>query len=346
MASSSLQSHCIAVIGAGSWGTALGVWLANNGHTVRIWDIDQNVIEDIKHHHQNSKYFADIKLPNGLQGCNTLESAIESCSAVVVAVPSRVFNLAIKSISDHLHLMDSGSKPIVIWGTKGFDSETGDLLSEVTTRILKDRATTAMIAGPSFALEVVKGMPTGVHLASINAEDIESIANMFRNSTSLVYTTDDIVGVQVGGATKNVIAIAAGIADGLGFGINTRALLITRGFAEMNRLNIALGGRTETLMGPAGIGDLLLTCTGDLSRNRRLGLGLGSGKQLDSILEEIGQEAEGLQSARETYQVGKKLDVFMPMTERVYRILYEQLPPMQAAMELLAIGPSLPDRNR
>lgn len=346
MSSSSLESHCIAVIGAGSWGTALGAWLANNGHSVRIWDVDQTVIEDINHHHRNSKYFQDFELPNGLQGCNTLESAIESCSAVVVAVPSRVFNLAISSVSDHLHLMDSGTKPIVIWGTKGFDSDTGDLLSEVTDRILKGRTTTATIAGPSFAYEVIRGLPTGFHLASTNAEDIESIANMFRNTTSLVYTTDDIVGVQVGGATKNVIAIAAGISDGLGFGINTRALLITRGFAEMNRLNIALGGRTETLTGLSGMGDLFLTCSGDLSRNRRLGLGLGSGKQLDSVLEEIGQEVEGLQSARETYHVGKKLDVFMPMTERVYRILYEQLPPMQAAMELLAIGPSIPDRNR
>ncbi len=346
MSLSSLESHCIAVIGAGSWGTALGAWLANNGHTVRIWDIDQNVIEDINHNHRNSQYFSDLELPNNLQGCNTLESAIESCSAVVVAVPSRVFNLAISSVSDHLHLMDSGTKPIVIWGTKGFDSETGGLLSEVTVRILKDRAITATVAGPSFAYEVIKGLPTGFHLASTYTEDIESIANMFRNATSLVYTTDDIVGVQVGGATKNVIAIAAGISDGLGFGINTRALLITRGFAEINRLNIALGGRTETLMGLSGIGDLLLTCSGDLSRNRRLGLGLGSGKQLDSVLEEIGQEVEGLQSARETYHIGKKLDVFMPMTERVYRILYEQLPPMQAAMELLAIGPSIPDRNR
>ncbi len=338
------KSHRIAVVGAGSWGTAIGAWLVRNGHHVKIWDINQQIIAELNEHHRNSRFLPDIALPQDLQGSETLMDAVEGCTTVVVAVPSRVFDSVMKSISTCLHLVDQAAKPVVIWGTKGFASASGELLSDIAARILENRAVTATIAGPSFAYEVIHGIPTGFDLASNNSEDIESIANLFRNATSLIYTTDDIIGVQVGGATKNVIAIAAGVSDGLGFGINTRALLISRGFAEMNRLNVAMGGRLETLMGLSGMGDLLLTCNGDLSRNRRLGLGLGRGESLDSVLENIGQEVEGLQSARETYQIGKKLDVFMPMTERVYRILYENLPPMQAAKELLAIGPSLPNR--
>ncbi len=343
MSSTTRKLLHIAVAGAGSWGTAIGAWLARNGHTVKIWDVDEQVINDINNSRCNLRYLPDIELPDNLSACKTLESAMQSCAIVVIAVPSRVFVAAIGSVASKLHLMDPETNPIVVWGTKGFASESGELLSEVAEQALGNSVTTAAIAGPSFAYEVVRGMPTGFDLASTNAKDIESIADIFRNPTSLVYTTSDIIGVQIGGATKNVIAIAAGISDGLGFGINTRALLISRGFAEMNRLNVALGGKTDTLMGLSGMGDLLLTCNGDLSRNRRLGLGLGSGKSLDTLLEEIGQEVEGLQSARETYNLGRKLDVFIPMTERVYRILYENLSPMQAAKELLAIGPSLSD---
>lgn len=333
--------HTIAIVGAGSWGTAIGAWLSRNGHKVRIWDIDQAVIDDVNQTHCNSRYLPGCKLPSGLQGFTTLESAMQSCTIVVIAVPSRVFDSATRQVESHLHLMDPQKPPVIIWGTKGFASASGHLLSDIADRVFGETAITATIAGPSFAYEVIQGLPTGFDLASRSEHNLEAIANLFRNQTALVYTTTDIVGVQIGGATKNVIAIAAGISDGLKFGINTRSLLICRGFAEMNRLNVALGGQTETLMGLSGMGDLLLTCTGDLSRNRRLGLGLGAGKQLDTILAEIGQEVEGLQSARETYHVGRRLDVFMPMTERVYRILYEGLPPMQAAHELLAIGPSL-----
>ncbi len=344
MNQSAPKPHQIAVVGAGSWGTAIGTWLTQNGHLVKIWDIDQRVIVDINDNHFNTRYLPDLKLPESLLGSSTLETALETCSTAVVAVPSRVFGETMKAIADNLHLMNQTAKPVVVCGTKGFASTSGVLLSDVSHQELGDRAVTATLAGPSFAYEVIRGTPTGFDLASNNAEDIESIANLFRNATSLVYTTDDVIGVQVGGATKNVIAVAAGIADGLGFGNNTRALLISRGFAEMNRLNVAMGGRTETLMGLSGLGDLLLTCNGNLSRNRRLGLGLGRGESLDDILNNIGQEVEGLQSARETYQVGQQLEVFMPMTERVYKILYEGLSPMQAAKELLAIGPSLPNR--
>ena len=260
---------------------------------------------------------------------------------VVMVVPSRVFEVALRQVRDTLHVMDSNADPIVVWGTKGFSAETGDLLSKSADDILGDNAITAVLSGPSFAFEVVRGLPAGFDLGSRHSDRIEEIADYFRNETTLVYCTDDIVGVQVGGATKNVIAIAAGICDGMELGINARCMLITRGHAEMNRLNNALGGRPETMMGLSGMGDLVLTCSGDLSRNRRLGLALGKGKKLDEIIADIGQEIEGIQSTREAYQIGQKLNVFMPTTERVYRILFENLSPARAAQELLAVGPSL-----
>ena len=331
----------IAVVGAGSWGTAVGSWLARNGHDVRIWDIDLTIIEDINENRCNSRYLPDCELPSNLRGFDTLESAMQDCSTVVVVVPSRVFDIALGNVASNLNLMNPAAVPVMVWATKGFAPKTGDLLSDVVNRILGDSAVSAVLSGPSFAYEVVRGMPTGVDLASNSEEHIEAIANLFRNESSLVYTTSDMIGVQVGGATKNVIAIAAGISDGLNLGINARSLLITRGLAETNRLNVALGGKAETMMGLSGMGDLILTCSGNLSRNRRLGLGLGQGKPLNEVLEEIGQEVEGMQSTRETFELGQKLDVFMPATERIYRILFEGLSPMQAAKELMELGSSL-----
>ncbi len=331
----------VAVIGGGSWGTAISAWLARNGHDVRLWDIDKKVIADINKTRCNSRYLPDVELPPNVRGFERIDSAMNFCTVVVVAVPSRVFEEALSGIYNNLHQMDDARNPIIVWGTKGFSAKSAELLSDVANRILGQSAVTAMISGPSFAFEVVRGLPSGFNLGSTHADHLESIADIFRNETTLVYTTDDIIGVQVGGATKNVIAIAAGISDGLGFGINARSMLITRGLAEMNRLNVALGGRTETMMGLSGLGDLVLTCSGDLSRNRRLGLGLGQGRGLKEVLDEIGQEVEGMQSTKEAFTIGQRLDVFMPTTERVYKILYEGLSPLQAARELMAIGPSL-----
>ena len=331
----------VGVIGGGSWGTGIGAWLARNGHDVRLWDIDESVIDDINNTRCNNRYLPDVELPQNLHAFTKIESALDHCLMAVMVVPSRVFEVALDQVRDNLHVMDSSAPPTVVWGTKGFSSKTGELLSTSAEQILGNEVVTAVISGPSFAFEVVRGLPAGFDLGSRHTDNLEEIADVFRNETTLVYTTDDIVGVQVGGATKNVIAIAAGIVDGMGLGINARCLLITRGLAEMGRLNSALGGRAETMMGLSGMGDLVLTCSGDLSRNRRLGLALGKGKKLDDIVSEIGQEVEGIQSTREAYMIGKKLDVFMPMTERVYRILYEGLSPVQAAQELMAIGPSL-----
>ncbi len=331
----------VAIIGGGSWGTAISAWLARNGHDVRLWDIDETVIDDINTTRCNSRYLPDIELPSNVLAFKKIESALNQCQMAVLVVPSRVFETALGQVRDNLHVMDSDAPPTIVWGTKGFSAQTGGLLSDSAENILGGQTITAVLSGPSFAFEVVRGLPAGFDLGSQHADRIEDIADVFRNETTLVYTTDDIFGVQVGGATKNVIAIAAGICDGMGLGINARCMLITRGLAEMGRLNSALGGKAETMMGLSGMGDLVLTCSGDLSRNRRLGLALGHGKKLDEIVAEIGQEVEGIQSTREAYSIGRKLDVFMPMTERVYRILYEGLSPHQAARELMAIGPSL-----
>ena len=335
------QVRTIALIGAGSWGTAIGAWLASNGHQVRIWDIDIAVIKDINAHHCNTRYLPECKLPENLVGCETLEAAMSDCSIAVVAVPSRVFHIALKDVAQCLPVMDHSATLAVVWATKGFAAGDKELLSEVADEILPKNVVKAVISGPSFAREVVVGLPTGYHLACTTELETESIANIFRNQVSLVYTTDDMIGVQVGGATKNVIAIAAGISDGLGFGLNARCLMITRGLAEMNRLNVALGGKPETMMGLSGLGDVVLTCSGDLSRNRRLGLGLGQGSKFDDIVKEIGQEIEGIQSTRDTYVIGTRHEVFMPLTTEVYGILYEGKSPMDAARTLMALGPTL-----
>jgi len=333
-----------AVVGGGSWGTAIGAWLARNGHDTRIWDIDTSLIRDINETGFNSRYLPDARLPDNLRGCESLEQAMEHCQMAVLAVPSRVFRNAVEGVASCLSLMDGSKPPIVVIGTKGFAQQTGELLSTVAEGFLDASSVIAAISGPSFAHSVVRGLPTGFDLATKSEDRIEEIANLFRNEVTLVYTTTDITGVQIGGATKNVVAIAAGIADGLNLGPNAQSLLITRGLAEMNRLNVALGGRPETMMGLSGLGDLVLTCSGDLSRNRRFGQGLGQGKSVEQVAEEIGQEVEGIQSARETYEIGRKMNVFMPTTERVYRIVFEGLSPIQAAQELVALGPSLQDR--
>ena len=335
------QVQTIALVGAGSFGTAIGGWLASNGHQVRIWDIDIAVINDINAHHCNTRYLPDCPLPETLVGHETLETAMAGCSIAVVVVPSRVFHIAMTDVARCLPDMDNAKPPTVVWATKGFAGGTNELLSEVADEILPEHVVKAVISGPSFAREVVVGLPSGYQLACATDSEIESIADVFRNPVSLVYTTDDMIGVQVGGATKNVIAVAAGISDGMGFGLNARCLMITRGLAEMNRLNVELGGKPETMMGLAGLGDMVLTCSGDLSRNRRLGLGLGEGRKLDDIVEEIGQEVEGIQSARETYEIGTRHEVFMPITTEVYRILYEGKSPADAARSLMAIGPTL-----
>ncbi|QYZ66045.1 MAG: NAD(P)-dependent glycerol-3-phosphate dehydrogenase [Gammaproteobacteria bacterium (ex Lamellibrachia satsuma)] len=319
----------IAVLGAGSWGTALAILLSHNQYDVRLWGHIPEEIERLQQDRQNQQFLPDIPFPESLRPETDLDKTLSGVSEVLVAVPSHAFSTVVQTIAPLL-APDVG----VSWATKGFEPGTQRLLSDVATDILQ-RPELAVISGPTFAGEVARGLPTAVTVASESSAHAERVAAYLHAPWFRAYTSHDITGVQVGGASKNVLAIAAGIADGLGFGANTRAALITRGLAEVMRLGQSLGGKTETFMGLAGLGDLVLTCTDNQSRNRRMGLALARGLTIAQAKEEIGQEVEGVQTASEVYQLARKMDVEMPISEQVYKVLYEGLPPKEAVHSLL-----------
>lgn len=321
----------ITVLGAGSWGTALALLLARNGVETLLWGFDKTEVRALNKERQNSRYLAGIDFPNNLSVTDDLRLAVESQPLILLAVPSHAFRSTLLAIKPHLP-----ENVRVSWATKGLDKATGALLHESAEQILGSETPLAVISGPSFAREVADNLPTALTVASPNADFAEEIATLLHNERFRAYTSDDMVGAQVGGAVKNVMAIAAGISDGLQFGANTRAALITRGLAEMMRLGIALGGTRETFMGLAGMGDLILTCTDDQSRNRRMGLGLGKGRTMEAIREEIGQEVEGVSAAKEVYQLAQRHQIEMPITEQIYKVLYEALPPQAAVHNLLS----------
>lgn len=324
----------LSVLGAGSWGTALALLIARNGLSVRLWDIDSAHVEDMRDRRENTRYLPGMPFPDRLDLYNDMAAALDGISDVLVVVPSHAFRTTLETAAPLL----AGRSPLLAWGTKGFDKERSGLLSEVATGLLP-HAIRAVISGPTFAGEVARGRPTALTVAADSPRAAETIANWLRCDHVRVYTNDDIAGVQLGGAIKNVMAVAAGISDGLGFGANARAALITRGLAEMNRLGVALGGKPQTFMGLTGVGDLILTCTDNQSRNRRAGIGLGQGKPLDDVLKEIGQEVEGVNTARELYAMATRLGVDMPITEQVYRVVHEGLSPNTAVTILLNRDP-------
>ena len=264
------MSQLVAVIGAGSWGTALAVLLARNGHPVSLWGHDAGHIAALSKGRCNQRYLPGIYFPDKLAVTSDLEAVVKDCSILLIAVPSHAFRDLLPKLQPHL----SGS-PQIAWATKGLECHSGKMLHEVVEEILGPDTPAAVLSGPTFAGEVAADQPTAITVGSKNQEFAEDVAGLLRNPHFRAYTTDDVIGVQLGGATKNVLAIAAGMADGLGFAANARAALITRGLAEMMRLGLALGGKPETLMGLAGVGDLILTCTDNQSRNRRFGRGAG-----------------------------------------------------------------------
>jgi glycerol-3-phosphate dehydrogenase (NAD(P)+) len=320
----------LAVLGAGSWGTALAVLAARNGYPVALWGPDAARLARLEHERANAVHLPGIRFPDNLHTRDDLAALVRDARQMLIAVPSHAFRVTLQAISPQVQ-----ADTIIAWATKGLEPGSGKLLSEVFREELDERAGFGVISGPSFAREVAAGLPTALTVAAAREPVAARIADWLRNERVRVYTSDDVAGVQLGGAIKNVIAIAAGIGDGLGYGANARAALITRGLAELTRLGVALGGRPETFMGLTGAGDLILTCTDNASRNRRLGLGLGQGKKLAALLAEIGQEVEGVATARELYQLARKLNVEMPITEQVYRVLYEQLTPPRAVEALL-----------
>lgn len=324
----------VPVLGAGSWGTALGLLIARNGFPVRLWDIDPGHVERMRDCRENPRYLPGIPFPENLDVCSDLSRATADAPGMLVVVPSHAFRATLQRIAPLL----SGKAPILAWGTKGFDNERSVLLSEVAAELLP-QVVRAVISGPSFAGEVARGLPTALTVAADTPQAADRVSDWLRGGPVRVYTNDDIAGVQLGGAIKNVMAVAAGISDGLGFGANARAALITRGLAEMNRLGVALGGKPQTFMGLTGVGDLVLTCTDNQSRNRRAGIGLGQGRTLDEVLREIGQEVEGVKTVHELYAMARRLDVDMPITEQVYRVVYEGLSPGKAVETLLSREP-------
>lgn len=321
----------IAVYGAGSWGTALALQLARNGLDVLLWDINPEHVDNLNRQRENAHYLPGIAFPDKLQCSADLPTVAAFADYHLVVVPSHVFREMLRKLAPLLNAADA-----VLWATKGLELETGKLLHQVLEEELPQCRAYGVVSGPTFAAEVARGLPTAMTVAANQPALAQAVAAAFSAANYRAYISNDVLGVELGGAVKNVLAIAAGISDGLGFGANARVAIVTRGLAEIMRLGAKLGAQPETLMGLAGVGDLVLTCTDNQSRNRRLGLALGQGKSRDAAIAEIGQAVEGAKSALSIGKLAERAGVEMPICQQVYRILYEHLPPKQAVHELLS----------
>ncbi|MFW5927510.1 MAG: NAD(P)H-dependent glycerol-3-phosphate dehydrogenase [Wenzhouxiangella sp.] len=311
------MSERIAVLGAGSWGTALAMQLARLGHDVRLWARDPERAEAIASARVNERYLPGVTLPDNITPDSDLAACLDGAGRILIVTPSHAFAETVDSLLDHI---DAGTG--LAWASKGFEPGSGRLLHEVAAERLGDGIPLALITGPSFAREVAAGLPTAVTVAATTPEFGQAWAALLHGANFRAYYTADLVGAELGGAVKNVLAVACGMADGMELGNNTRAALITRGLAEMMRLGKAMGADPRTLMGLAGIGDLVLTCTGDLSRNRRLGLALGQGRSREEAVAEIGQVVEGINTAEEVMRLAERTGVEMPISEQVHGILF------------------------
>ncbi len=324
-------SSRLAVLGAGSWGTALATLTARNGLATTLWGRDAVVVEAIDQRHENPRYLPGIPLPGSLRATTDLAAAVAGCDWVLVVVPSHAFTETLHALKP---LLPAGAG--VAWATKGFEPGSGRFLHEVAADVLGPGVPLAVVTGPSFAKEVTLGLPTAVTVHGEDPAFTRKVAAALHGPAFRAYTGDDMVGAELGGAMKNVLAVATGVADGMELGLNARAGLITRGLNEMLRLAAAIGARPETLMGLAGLGDLVLTCTGDLSRNRRLGLALGRGKELHEAVREIGQVVESVQTANEVMRLANRHGVELPISAGVHAVLHGELTPRQGLEQLLA----------
>ncbi len=318
----------MAVIGAGSWGTALAIQCARAGHPTRLWGRDAALVESMRLARRNARYLPDAEFPPSLEPVAELSAALTGVRDVLVAVPSHAFRATLLQIEP---LLDDQAR--IVWASKGFEMSTGLLPHEVAREVFGPRPG-AVLSGPTFAREVGAGLPTAMTVASRDADFAKELALRLSGPEFRAYTQSDIVGVEVGGAVKNVIAIGSGIADGMGFGANTRVALITRGLAEMTRLGLRLGAQRDTFMGLAALGDLVLTCTDDQSRNRRLGLAVGRGHSPEAALREIGQVVEGVTAASAVRKVAERVGVEMPICFEVHRVMHEGRP-VRAALHAL-----------
>jgi glycerol-3-phosphate dehydrogenase (NAD(P)+) len=323
------RAQPITVIGAGSWGTALAIQLAREGHATRLWGRDGAQLDAMRRARCNSRYLPQAAFPDSLCVVNELAEALDEAGDALLAVPSHAFRATLESIKPHL-----GQGTRVAWATKGFEISTGLLPHQVAREILGSRSG-AVLSGPTFAKEVGAGLPTAMTVASRDLRFAKELALSLSGPNFRAYTQTDITGVEVGGAVKNVIAIGSGIADGMDFGANTRVALITRGLAEMMRLGVKLGAVRETFMGLAGLGDLVLTCTDDQSRNRRFGMALGQGQSLSAAQGGIHQVVEGLPAAAAVHAVAQRLNVEMPICMEIYRVMHEGKPVRDAVQALM-----------
>ncbi len=321
----------IAVLGAGSWGTALALQLDRSGSHSILWDRDTENLERIRATRLNQRYLPGIDIPESIVVEIDMLTAVKAADHVLVVTPSYAFASVMKTIREVL-VPGQG----VAWACKGFEPGSGRLLHQVALELLPESTPLAIATGPSFAKEVAMNLPTAITVAGPDRDFTKTMADALHGGRFRAYTSDDMIGAELGGAVKNVMAVATGICDGMALGDNARAALITRGLAEMMRLGAALNAKPETLMGLAGAGDLILTCTGDLSRNRRLGLKLGEGKTLEQALEEIGQVVEGVNSAAEVQRLAIQHEINMPITEQVNGIIHLGWNPVEGVARLLA----------
>jgi glycerol-3-phosphate dehydrogenase (NAD(P)+) len=295
-----------------------------------MWGIETHEIKAMAKAGRNSTYLPEVDFPDGLEVTTDFEEAVTDAKDVLIAVPSHAF----RETLERFRSLSSWPEHVA-WATKGFEAETGLLPNQVADQVLESRSTTAVLSGPTFATEVGLGLPTAITIASKDADNALRLAQSLATDNFRAYTSSDVVGVEVGGATKNVLAIGAGISDGLGFGANTRVALITRGLMEMTRLGMALGAEKSTFMGLSGMGDLVLTCTDNQSRNRRFGLGLAKGADVEEARKAIGQTVEGYYAARAVRDVAAKLDVDMPIVTEIYKVIYEGESPQEAVLTLM-----------
>ncbi|HEC60144.1 hypothetical protein LCGC14_0959300 [marine sediment metagenome] len=318
------------VIGAGAWGTALAIAISRNGHDVMLWGRDPQQLLAMQATHSNERYLSGLPFPKSLTICCDFEVAVRSAKHILVSVPSTAFSEMLSKIKP---LMTDNTP--LSWATKGLTPDTGRFLYDTAAEILGDSHPLAVISGPSFAAEVAQDLPTAITVASPNSSFNQALASALHSPTLRVYTSTDVLGVQIGGTVKNVLAISAGISDGLGYGANARAALITRGMTEILRLAASLGAKTETMFGLSGIGDLILTCTDNQSRNRQLGLAIGRGLTVPQAVAEVGKTVEGMYAAREVLIRAQQAGVEMPIVEQVCKILFEGYDPRASVQELL-----------
>ena len=322
----------LTVIAAGAWGTALAITFSAR-HQVTLWTREEDVTRDMQAHRENRRFLPGFSFPDGLKIAADFKSAVRAADLLIIAAPLVGFRPTLRA------LREAGEVKPLLWVCKGLEAETALLPHQVVAQELGADVLCGVLTGPSFAEEVAKGLPLAITLASKDGDFAQRMALELHCSRFRIYANDDLPGAEVGGAVKNVMAIATGICDGLGFGLNARAALMTRGLAEIARLGVALGGQPKTFMGLAGMGDLLLTCTGDLSRNRKVGLALAEGKKLSQILADLGHVAEGVSTAREVARLAGRLGIEMPITQAIDAILYRDVPAAVAVEKLLSRDP-------